>query len=201
MPKTKPTRPKLPSNDLILAAIVRAIRHQGRDRPGESLNSIKQHLGLPHNGATTLQLRPKLESLETAGLIEKTRRSSIDVWGLTTNGRKRLYAVRGELTLPESPQHQRWREAHAAAAGRITGLRSDARETLNEAIDLLERDPDADSVLWFEFSQRLHDACWRLASANYCLREWQEPDDSEADIDDAPYRQRGRRHWRGWDRD
>ena len=115
MPKTKPTRPELPSNDLILAAIERAICHQGHDRPGESLSSIKQHLGLPHNGWTTLKLRPKLEELEAAGLIGKSRRHSVDVWGLTAKGRKRLTAVGGRLTLPESPQHRRWREARDTA--------------------------------------------------------------------------------------
>jgi hypothetical protein len=71
MPKTKPT-PELPSNDLILAAIERAVCHRGRDEP-ESLSDIKEHLGLPHNGWTTQQLRPKLEELEAAGLIEQSR--------------------------------------------------------------------------------------------------------------------------------
>jgi DNA-binding PadR family transcriptional regulator len=200
MPKTKPTR-ELPSNDLILAAIERAICHQGSDRPGESLGSIKQHLGLPHNGWTTLQLRPKLEALEAAGLIEKSRRSSIDLWGLTAKGRRRLGAVRSKLTLPESPQHRRWREARVAANERITEFRNHVRGLLDEARELLEAHPDESAATWFEISDRLHTGSWRLASAIYCLHEWQEPTDSAADIDDAPYRQRGRRHTRGWDRD
>lgn len=201
MPKTKPTPAELPSNDLILAAIERAICHHGHDWSAESLSSIKQHLGLPHNGWTTLKLRPKLEALEAAGLIEKSHRHSVDLWGLTAKGRRRLNAVGGDLTLPESPQHQRWREARAAARQRIAGFRSEVRGMLDEAVDLLESDPDASSATWFKLADRLHDICWRLASAIYCLREWNEPDDSVADIDDAPYRQIGRRHTRGWDRD
>jgi DNA-binding PadR family transcriptional regulator len=198
MPEPKPT-PELPSNDLILAAIERAVCHRGRNEPAESLSSIKEHLGLPHNGWTTLQIRPKLEELEAAGLIEKSRRSSSDVWGLTAKGRRRLGAVRRRLTLPESRQHRIWREARIAAAERITGFRGDLRSALDEAIALLDTDQEADSATWYECSESLHQSGRRLASAIHCLREWPEPDDSKPDTDDPPYRQRGRRHTRGWD--
>ncbi len=198
MPKTKPTRPELPSNDLILAAIERAICHHGHDRPAESLSSIKQHLGLPHNGWTTLKLRPKLEALESAGLIEKSRRHSVSLWGLTPKGRQRLGAVRSKLTLPESPQHRRWREAHEAAAERIEPIRGEVRATFAEASTLLEADPPANSEAWFSLGEKLHDACRRLASATYCDREWDEPDDTSPDIDAAPYFQQGRREIHRW---
>jgi hypothetical protein len=115
MPETKPT-PELPSNDLILAAIERAECHRGAppEAPGETLAEIKRHLGIPHHGATTLVLRPKLEVLQAAGLIDTFRRRSQDYLGLTDIGKQRLDALRrannlGEL--PESPQHQYWREA------------------------------------------------------------------------------------------
>lgn len=201
MPASKPTPAQLPSNDLILAAIERAICHRGRNEPAESLSSIKEHLRLPHNGWTTLQLRPKLEALKTAGLIEKSSRRGRDVWGLTTKGRKRLDAIRTEVALPESPQHQRWSESRAAASERIAGFQTDVRGVLDEAIDLLGANREANSATWSELGDRLHDSCRRVASATYCLHEWQEPDDSTADIDDAPHRQMGRRHTRGWDCD
>jgi DNA-binding MarR family transcriptional regulator len=201
MPKSKPT-PELPANDLILAAIERAICHRGRNEPAETLSSIKEHLDLPHNGWTTLQLRPKLAALVAAGLVEYSRSKSRDLWGLTTTGRKRLDAVRAEITLPESPQHQRWSEARTAANERIAGFRGDLRGALDEAINLLEADIEADSATWFEFSQRLHQAGRLLASAIYCLYEWPEPDDSQPDTDnDAPYHQRARRQIYGWDSD
>ena len=72
---------------------------------------------------------------------------------------------------------------------------------LDEAVDLLETDPDAGSATLFELTDRLHGTCWRLASATYCLRDWQEPEDTSPDTDDAPYRQSGRRNTGGWDRD
>lgn len=200
MPAKKPTPVELPSNDLILAAIERAICHRARDEPDVALSLIKQHLGLPHNGWTTQQLRPKLKELETAELIEQTRRRSHDVWGLTDKGSRRLDAVRSELTLPEAPQHRTWREARTEAGERIAGFRGELRGTLDEAIVLLEADHEANSVVWFDLSERLCVACRRFAAAIYCSREWQEPDDSAADIDDPPYGQRGRRHTQGWGR-
>ncbi len=103
--------------------------------------------------------------------------------------------------MPESPQHRRWSEARTAARERIAGFQADVRGVLEEAIDLLDAGRDPNSAAWFELGDRLHDSCRRVASATYCLREWQEPDDSTADIDDAPHRQMGRRHTRAWDRD
>lgn len=193
MPKSKPT-PQMPANDLILAAIDRAICHRGRDESAETLSSIKEHLGLPHNGWTTLQLRPKLAELVATGLIEQSRRRSNTVWGLTAKGRKRLDAMRAEITLPESPQHQRWSKARTAATERITGFRGDLRRALDEAISLLEADTEANSATWFDLSERLNQSGRLLASAIHCLREWPEPDDSKPDTDEPPYSQRGRRH-------
>ncbi|MBA3809893.1 MAG: hypothetical protein H0X28_16090 [Solirubrobacterales bacterium] len=201
MPTKKPT-PELPTNDLILTAIERAICHRGRNEPGETLSSIKEHLGLPHNGWTTLQLRPKLAELEAAGLIEQSHNKSRNLWGLTVKGRKRLDAVRADITLPESPQHRRWSEARTAAAERITGFRSDLRGVLEEAISVLDADHEAGSATWFDLSERLHQSGRLLASAIHCLGEWPEPDDSRPDNDEeAPYGQRARRQIRGWDSD
>ncbi len=197
MPETKPT-PELPSNDLILAALERAICHRGGNEP-QTLSTIKQHLGLPHNGWTTVLLRPKLQALEAAGLVEQSRLRSKPLWGLTPEGHTRLDVVRVVLVLPEAPQHQRWSEARNAAGERIAGFRGDLRGALDEAIALLEADHEADSTTWFELSERLRQTGRLFASAIHCLREWPEPDDSQADIDDPPYGQRGRRQIHGWD--
>ncbi|HEX3520387.1 MAG TPA: hypothetical protein VHT29_15250 [Solirubrobacteraceae bacterium] len=199
MPETKPT-PELPSNDLILAAIERAICHRGGNDP-QALSTIKQHLGLPHNGWTTLQLRPKLQALEATGLIEQSRLRSKPLWRLTREGHKRLDAVRAAIVLPESPQHQRWSEARNAAGERIAGFRGDLRGALDEAIALLEADHETDSTTWFELSERLRQAGRLFASAIHCLREWPEPNDSQPDKDDPPYSQRARRQIHGWDSD
>jgi DNA-binding PadR family transcriptional regulator len=188
----------MPSDDLVLAAIERAICHRGRNEP-ETLDSIKQHLGLPHNGWTTLQLRPKLEALETHGLIVQSRLRSKAVWDLTPEGRTLLDLIRANITLPEAPQHQYWREARNAAGERIAGFRGDLRGALEEAIGLLEADHEATSTTWFALSKRLHQSGRLFASAIYCLREWPEPDDSQPDTDNPPYGERSRRQIRGWD--
>jgi hypothetical protein len=57
MPTKQPT-PAPISDDLLLAAIERAICHSGHDHATELLSAITEHLGLPHHGGTTLQLRP-----------------------------------------------------------------------------------------------------------------------------------------------
>lgn len=203
MPKSKPIHEGWPSDDLVLAAIERAERHRGEpDHPGATLARIKRHLDLAHHGGTTRRLRPKLEALQAAGLIKTFRRYSKDHWQLTDTGQQRLDGLRREDKLgelPESPQHRDWREAQAAAAQRIAGFRGDLRGTLNEAIVLLEADTESDSATWFELSERLRQAGRLYASAIHCLREWPKPADSHADIDDAPYRQRGRRNIHAWD--
>jgi DNA-binding PadR family transcriptional regulator len=200
MPAPEPTPDASLTDDMILAAIERAERHRNpKSTPGISLPTLKEHLGVPHHGGTTRRLRPRLKTLETAGLIEQYRSNGPDAITLTDTGQRRLDVVRGEITLPEAPQHQAWREARHAASERIAGFRSDLRGTLDEAIALLEADHESDSNTWFEFSERLRHTSRLVASAIYCLREWSEPDDSQLDIDDPPYKQQGRRHFWGWD--
>lgn len=36
----------------------------------------------------------------------------------------------------------------------------------------------------FEIGERLQRDCWRVARRPNCLREWREPDDARADVDD-----------------
>jgi DNA-binding PadR family transcriptional regulator len=200
MPAPEPTPDASLTDDMILAAVERAERHRNpKSTPGISLSTLKEHLGLPHHGGTTRRLRPQLKTLETNELIEQYRRNGPDTITLTDKGQRRLDAVRDEITLPEAPQHQAWREARHAASDRIAGFRGDLRGALDEAIALLEADHESDSNTWFEFSERLHHTGRLFASAIHCLREWPEPDDSRIDTDDPPYKQQGRRHVWAWD--
>jgi hypothetical protein len=199
MPEQKPTPATTPSKELLLAAIDRAYRqrrHPGAD--GVSLAAIKEHLGLPHNGATTIRLRPLWQQLEAEQLIAHERRKGKDTWRLAGAGQMHL-ATTGAHGLPESPQHTRWREARTAASQRITGFQGELRGALDEAIALLEADHEADSATWFALSERLRQAGRMFASSTYCLREWPEPDESCADMDEPPHEQRHRRSFRGWD--
>jgi hypothetical protein len=198
MPKTKATPIKLPSDELLLAAIERAERH--RARRGVHLAIIKEHLGLPSGSWSTRQLRPQRDRLEATGLIEQFRACGLVVWSLTKKGHQRLADARrahGILQLPESPQHRTWRAAHREAEERIDEFREDMRERLNTAISLLDAGDGTGSESWRATGERLQYACQRLESATYCLHEWKEPDDSVADIEE-PWHV-GRRDTHRWD--
>jgi hypothetical protein len=98
--------------------------------------------------------------------------------------------------LPESPQHRLWRHSRVIAGEQIDGLRRRLLATLDEARTLLDA-AEAPSDEWFKLAPRLEKACWRLASATYCLREWPEPDEDRADVDEGEFR--GRRSVWQWD--
>jgi len=204
MPAQEPIPEPLPSPELVLIAIDRAYRHRRNPKnPGASMADIKAHLGLPHTGATTLRLRQVWQVLEADGLIEQTRRRSSVFWQLTRNGHRRLATAldASELyPLPESPQHRKWRETHAAAGERIEGFHTDLADLLDEAATLLDVSRQPASSEWYALGRRLEGACGRLGSATYCLYEWAEPDDSHADIDEPPFGQGGRRDTSQWDK-
>jgi hypothetical protein len=170
----------------VLAAVERAERHQEREDEGVLRSDLAAHLGFVHSGWTTRQLRPQLDALRSAGLLRDLRRNGIDLLGLTSTGRRALAKARraGEVReLPESPQHRKWRHARAAAAERIEGFRQQVRDALDEAGRLLDTG-QGDSDVWFGLAGRLKTECWQLGSATYCLREWPEPGDARADVDE-----------------
>ncbi len=61
------------------------------------------------------------------------------------------------------------------------------RDSVDAAADLLSMPmpPGPSSDAWFEAGERLHRACRRLGSATYCLHEWAEPPEDQADSDDG----------------
>lgn len=177
-------------DELVLAAVERAERHQQRERKGVLLSDIAHHLGFVHGSWTTRGLRPQLEALMAAGKMSRDRRHGIVVWGLTSAGSRRLARVRraGKAGgLPEAPQHRAWRHARVAAGERIDGFHEQVRRAVDDAAALLDA-AYTGSDAWFAVAERLQSACWLLGSAVYCLREWQEPDDARADIDDRSER-------------
>jgi len=185
MPANKPTPEAMPQDELVLAAIDRGERHRKPEHePGIHLAILKQHAGLDRGGWATLRLRPQLERLEAAKQIRRFKRRGSVVWTLTDAGRKRLADVQatGKLApLPESPQHQQWREAHAIAAEHIGEFAEKLQALLSDAAGLLGAHETADSDTWHATGQRLKRACERMESASYCLHEWPEPDDSRPD--------------------
>lgn len=128
-----------------------------------------------------------LDVLEGERALEPMRRHGVRVWVLTSTGRRRLGHARrrGKVAeLPESPQHRAWREAKTAAAAEMGGFFQSLRDSLGEAVRLLDAEPAVASDAWFELGVRLAHECRRVGSAIHCAREWPEPDDASADIDD-----------------
>src|ERR1019366_1013991 len=106
---------------------------------------------------------------------------------LSNAARKRLAAWQraGKVPdLPESPQHRTWRMARTYAAENIDRLRSEVSVDLDRGAALLARGRRARSDAWFELKEHLSRRLWRLGSVTHCLYEWDEPDDTTADIDD-----------------
>ncbi|HTA32749.1 MAG TPA: hypothetical protein VK721_04925 [Solirubrobacteraceae bacterium] len=186
-PHTRTTQFARPPDELVLAAIERAARHQPRHRPAVPVWAILEHLALRPRSAPARHVRTRLDALHAAGSLDCVRRHGVATWALTSAGRRRLRRAvsAGELPpLPESPQHRAWRNARVAAAQELERFRRLLRERIERAAALLDADPAPHSDAWLEIADELQRACRRLASASHCLYEWAEPDDSRADIDE-----------------
>jgi integrase len=88
------------SDEMVLDAVARAERHAKAE--AVAWHHIVQRLGFVHNGWTTRNLRPQVHALVDAGSLKRSRRGSLDLWGLTSEGRERLaqaqrMALRKEL--------------------------------------------------------------------------------------------------------
>jgi hypothetical protein len=181
------TPAELPSDELIMAAVERSVRHRAGDVSDVPVWAILEHLGLATRSREARHVRSRLNALQAAGSLLRARRHGVPVWALTTRGRQRLENAlsAGEAPrLPESPQHREWRRARTAGAEEIERFRRSLADTVDEATRLLDADPHAHSDKWFELAERLRRATWRVGSAGHCLYEWAEPDDAVADIDD-----------------
>lgn len=170
------------SGGLVLAAIARAECHLQAE--GVQRARIAEHLGFTPGAATTRRLGPQIDELVEMGAVRQFRRHGSKVWGLTPAGRRRLARARraGQpLELPEAPQHRLWRLAREKAASELDDLRAQLREELGQAHALLDSHAGS-AEEWSELALRLRDCCARLATADYCLRQWPEPDDSKPDL-------------------
>jgi hypothetical protein len=147
------------------------------------MGDIAEHLGFVYGSWTTRRLRPQIEAFIAVGLLVRSRRHGVVVWGLTSSGRRHVEQTSGAVGLPEPPQHRVWRHAQALAAERIDGLRGQVRDVLEDATVVLDADK-VRSDAWFALAERLQAVCGQLGSATYCLSEWAEPDDASADVDD-----------------
>ncbi|MGO9322391.1 MAG: hypothetical protein ACLQBY_16540 [Solirubrobacteraceae bacterium] len=185
--RARATRSAAPSDELVLAAVERAGRHQARDTPAVPVWAILEHLAVPRRSGAARHVRERLGALHAAGWLERSRRHSVPTWALSDAGLAHLRRARrdGALpALPESPQHRAWRDARTAAAQEIERFRASVRERVARAALLLDAEEPPHSDAWLELAEELQRACRRLGSASHCLYEWVEPDDAHADVDE-----------------
>jgi hypothetical protein len=185
-PRTKPTN--APRDELVLAAVERAERHRRRIPPAVPVWAVLEHLALARRSAAARHVRSRLTALQEVGWLESSRSHGVATWALTSSGQRRLQRARrgdGLPALPESPQHRAWSDARTTARQEIEHFRAAVRTQLDEAALLLAADPPPLSDAWLELGDALQRSCRRLGSASYCLREWPEPDDAHADLDDG----------------
>ncbi len=153
-------------DDLILAAIDRAERHRGSDVSGAPIWDITAHLDIGRRSAAARFVRSRLaDSKQLAGWSARAVTGFL-VWALTSGGRQRMQRAdrAGDVpTLPESPQHRRWRDARTLAAQEIERMREAVRSSADETGLLLDARPAAGADAWFELSDRLRRVVWSLA--------------------------------------
>jgi hypothetical protein len=176
-----------PSDELVLAAIERAALHDLRQTGTVPVWGILEHLALSRRSGGARRVGARLETMATAGWLDRSRRHGVTTWALTDAGARHLREARsagGVPALPESPQHRAWRFARVAAGQELERFRAGLRERLTEAAGLLDADPPPHSDAWLELAEELQRTCRRVGSASYCLREWSEPDDDLRDVDE-----------------
>jgi hypothetical protein len=187
MPPTAPPdrsdRESRPAPETVLAAIERARRHDPRGVSSIASWTILEHLHVPRRSAGARHVAVVLRELRTDGALTRERRAGVVTWALTETGERRLAQI-VEASLPESPQHQAWRNARTAAGEEIARFRDGLQTTLQDAAALLDAPTPPHSDAWLALGERLRAASWRVASASHCLYEWDEPDDAHADADD-----------------
>jgi hypothetical protein len=169
----------------VLAAIARAELHERR----VAMHEIANHLGWRFSGAATVRLRPVLGRLVGGGQVSTEeppphKRHSQE-WRLTADGRGRL-AADGPVDLPESPLHRRWRQDRDVASWAMDAVRSEARQVVDEAHDILtdlRTDPPFTEGASWRLTMRFRDTMGAFALATQMCERWPEPTDSAGDID------------------
>lgn len=192
-PKRQTTDPGAPADELLLAALRRAVLHGPPHGRGAPLRELLDHLAIARRTARARAVAARLGELERAGAVTRSRVHGVAVWAPSPDAAARLAAAdrAGRLpALPEAPQHRAWRLARGAAGEALERFVAELAGDLAAAEALLAslaRGGDGlHSDAWLELGQRLLGDCRRLGSAWHCLHEWEEPDDRRADRDEPP---------------
>jgi hypothetical protein len=181
----------------VLAALSRAQLHRGAPCAAVSVPAMLAQLGLPRRSRLAREEVDVLAQLRAAGAAEMGRRHGVEVWSITPAGRALLQNASSRAArLPESPQHRAWRDARTLAREEVGRIRAALRESLRDAEEMLGGARPNRSEDWFELAERLRRRAWTVGSATYCLHEWEEPDDREADLDRNAGGRRNTALWR-----
>jgi hypothetical protein len=179
---------EVPSAELVLAAIDRAIRQSIRPVAGASAGSIADHLALNRRSGAWRQALRLLRELEDGDGVEKGRRNGVAIWSLTDKGRERMARFLDDAqhpSLPESPHHRRWQDSRRLAAREADRFRAELSTALEDGLQLLD-DATIPSAAWLALATRLARAAERVGAVVYCLSEWPEPAEGGPDLSDGP---------------
>jgi hypothetical protein len=182
------SKSEVPSAELVLAAIDRAVRQSVRPVTDVPATFIADHLGLNRRSGAWRQALRLLRELEAAGDVEQGRRLSVTVWALTDAGRERLAKVIRDgqgPSLPESPQLRRWHDSRRLAAQDADRFRAELLAALEDGLQLLNETATSSDV-WLALSSRLARAADRVGAVVYCLTEWPEPGEGGPDLSEGP---------------
>jgi hypothetical protein len=167
------------SDDVVLAALDRAARHSNADREIAGSGTITLHLAISTRSGAWRLVRRQLDALVSAGLVEYARYAGMPAWGLTQAGRVRLRTI--DVVLPESPQHQQWRQSREIAEQEMGRFRAGLADALRDGLASVESGAPARSDVWIGLRKRVGREAERVAGAAHCLGEWPEPDDATAE--------------------
>jgi hypothetical protein len=177
-------------DDLILAAVSRAVLHGPARRDGAPRAAVLAHLAVPPRTARARAVRGRLQDLERSGALRRCGTSSAPAWRLGPPGARRLAALAAagrSPALPESPQRLAWRRARVAAGQELPRFAVQLAADLARAESMLAALEGAGeaprSDVWLTLGRTLQSGCRRIGSAWHCLHEWPEPDDEHADRD------------------
>jgi hypothetical protein len=181
------SNPEVPSAELVLAAIDRAIKQSVRPVTEISAGFIADHLALNRRSGDWRRALRLLRELEETEDVKQGRRHGVPVWALTDNGRARLAHVNWDghrASLPESPHRRLWRDSRLLAAQEADRFRADLVVALNDGLELLS-DAMTPSDEWLALSARLARAAERVGAVVYCLTEWPEPGEGGPDVSEG----------------
>jgi hypothetical protein len=91
-------------DELVLAAVERAIRHYPNDASAVPPWEVYDHLGVPKRSGAARRVRARLAALEAAGSLVGSRRHGVLLWALTSTGRRRLQRAQRAGNVPELPE-------------------------------------------------------------------------------------------------